>query len=182
MNVLIAFGTTEGQTRKIARHLSETIDGLGHSATLFDSGGDAAGAAVASFDAVILAASVHHERYQTAFYEFVKDNREALQAKPRAFISVSLSQTLAGGEPEAQRYVDGFVAETGLSFDQVHLAEGAIRYFEYSRSEADTIELIVFKGQKKMPKAGGNPEYTDWEALDAFAKKFLTDVARSIPL
>ena len=88
---------------------------------------------------------------------------------------------LSGGEAAARSYVDDFFAETGLRTDAVHLAEGAIRYFEYARSEAQTIELVVFKGQKKMPSIGGNPEYTDWGAIDAFTAAFVRDAQSRLP-
>ena len=55
----------------------------------------------------------------------------------------------------------------------VHLAEGAVRYSDYGASDEMTVDLIVFKGQKKMPKREGNPEYTDWQALEAFTTSFV---------
>lgn len=173
MNVLIAYGTTEGQTRKIARYMAGSMREAGHDVTLHDCTDLSATTVVTDYEAVVLAASVHHKRYQTAFYGFVKTNLSALQTKPLAFVSVSLSQTLASGEDEARSYVNTFTDETGLKPDAVHLAEGAVRYFEYGRAEEETIDLLVFKGQKKMPDRGSNPEYTDWDALDAFASTFL---------
>ena len=179
MNVLIAYGTTEGQTRKIARYMAGSMREAGHTVELHDCTDLGASAVVDDFDAVVLAASVHHKRYQTAFYSFVKTNLASLQAKPLAFVSVSLSQTLASGEEEARSYVTSFTEETGLAPAAVHLAEGAVRYFEYGRAEEETIDLLVFKGQKKMPDRGSNPEYTDWDALDAFAKAFVGSADKS---
>lgn len=173
MKVLIVYATTEGQTRKIARYLSNSMQDRGHTVELFDCSTPEGKPDPSNFDAVLLAASVHDKRYQAAFYHYVSENLEALQQKPVALVSVSLAITLAGGEAEAQSYVDDFLAETGLKVDRVHLAEGAIRYFEYSGSEANTIHVVVFKGQRKMPERDGNPEYTDWAALDAFAASFL---------
>ena len=178
MNVLIAFGTTEGQTRKIARSMAQSIRENGHVVTIYDCSERNAAPDVNDFDTVILAASVHHRRYQTDLYDFVQSNLEALKAKPVAFVSVSLSVTLASGEAEAREYVDDFIKETGLRFEAVHLAEGAVRYFEYGPSDELTIDLIVFKGQKKMPKRDGNPEYTDWQALNTFADTFIADASK----
>ena len=180
MNILIAFTTTEGQTRKIARAMQRTVETAGHAVTLHDCAERTVRIKSADFDAVILAASVHHRRYQSALYDFVAAHLAALQQKPVAFVSVSLSVTLASGEAEAQEYVSEFISETGLSVDAVHLAEGAIRYFEYSRSEASTIDLVVFKGQKTMPERNANPEYTDWAALEAFVMRFVDQVTREM--
>lgn len=177
MNVLIAFGTTEGQTRKIARAMARSIRRVGHAATIFDCGEQGAAPDPGEFDAVILAASVHHQRYQPSVYDFVGANLEALRTKRTAFVSVSLSVTLASGEKEARGYVEDFIKDTGLQPDAVHLAEGAVRYSEYGSSDELTVDLMVFKGQKKMPKRDGNPEYTDWPALEAFATTFVTSPA-----
>lgn len=179
MNVLIAFGTTEGQTRKIARHMARSLQDIGHDVELHDCSGRTVAPNVSDFDVIVLAASVHHKRYQTAFYSFVGSNLAALQAKPLAFVSVSLSLTLASGETEARAYVDDFINETGLRPNAVHLTEGAVRYFQYGSSEELTIDLLVFKGQKKMPKRDANPEYTDWQALEAFTASFLEDAAKT---
>lgn len=173
MNVLIAFGTTEGQTRKIARAMARSIREVGHAATLYDCAERSAAPDVGEFDAVILAASVHHQRYQADVYDFVGANLETLKTKHTAFVSVSLSVTLASGEEEARRYVEDFAKETGLKPDTVHLAEGAVRYSEYGSSDELTVDLVVFKGQKTMPKRDGNPEYTDWQALEKFATTFV---------
>lgn len=177
MNVLIAFATTEGQTRKIARAMARSIREAGCAATLYDIAELSAAPDVGEFDAVILAASVHHQRYQPEIYDFARSNLEALKAKRTAFVSVSLSVTLASGEVEARGYVDDFTKETGLQPDAVHLAEGAVRYSEYGSSDELTVDLIVFKGQKKMPKRDGNPEYTDWQALGAFIASFVNSPA-----
>jgi menaquinone-dependent protoporphyrinogen oxidase len=179
MNVLIAFGTTEGQTRKIARHMARSMQDSGHDVELHDCSSRIDAPNVGDFDVVVLAASVHHKRYQTTFYSFVESNLAAIQAKPLAFVSVSLSVTLASGEAEARAYVDDFIDETGLRLDAVHLAEGAVRYFQYGSSEELTIDLLVFKGQKKMPKRDSNPEYTDWQALEAFIVSFLEEAAKT---
>jgi menaquinone-dependent protoporphyrinogen oxidase len=173
MNMLIVYATTEGQTRKIAQSMYRTIEDAGHDVSLVDCSGQSQALELRDFDAIILAASVHNRRYQASFYEFITKHLDTLRAKPLAFVSVSLAVTLASGEAEAREYVDAFIAETGLQPHAVHLAEGAIRYFQYSASDAATIDLIVFKGQQKMPDRDGNPEYTNWQALEEFTKAFI---------
>lgn len=71
MNVLIAFGTTEGQTRKIARHMARLMLDSGHDVELHDCSSRIDAPNVGDFDVVVLAASVHHKRYQTTFYSLL---------------------------------------------------------------------------------------------------------------
>lgn len=174
MKVLVAFGTTEGQTQKIAHHIETTLGDAGHDCELYNCEQRADAPELSSFDAIIVAASVHQKRHQDAVTDFVADRRNELEGKRTAFISVSLAITMPDGKEEAETYVNGFLEETGWTPDSVLMAAGAVRYLEYDFFKEFTIQQIVFKGQKKMPdKAGINPEYTDWNALDAFVADFL---------
>jgi menaquinone-dependent protoporphyrinogen oxidase len=99
MNILIVYGTTEGQTRKIAEWTATHIREHAHQAELRDSAALAPVLDLETYDAFIIAASVHQEYHQEAITNFVIAHREVLDAKPSAFISVSLSAVLEGGEP-----------------------------------------------------------------------------------
>jgi menaquinone-dependent protoporphyrinogen oxidase len=97
LNVLIVYGTTEGQTRKIAEWTATRIRERGHQAKLLDSAALESDLDLETYDAFIIAA-VHQEYHQEAITNFVIAHREVLDAKPSAFISVSLSAVLEGGE------------------------------------------------------------------------------------
>jgi menaquinone-dependent protoporphyrinogen oxidase len=173
MKVLVAFGTTEGQTRQIARRICSTVEDLGHSCNLYDCGGDGAAPAISDFDAVIVAASVHQRQHQKTVADFVRNRVAELQAIPNAFVSVSLSITVDEGREEAESYITGFAEDTGWTPAHVHMAAGAIRYLEYDFLKEFTIRHIVYKGKTPMPPKGSNPEFTDWDALDSFVRSSL---------
>jgi hypothetical protein len=120
LKVLIVYGTSEGQTRKIAERAAQNVRERGHEAELRDSADVASGLNLERFDAFIIAASVHHEYHQTTVRDFVTAHRRALDTKPSAFISVSLSAVLEGAQPEAKKYAETFLAATGcaLSFSR----------------------------------------------------------------
>lgn len=173
MKILIAYGTTEGQTRKIADHMATAARNAGHAVDVHKCTDGENKEDVNSFDAIVVAASVHQARYQPAIYRFVEENLNTLRATPSAFVSVSLSRTFTEGMELAEQYYKDFANETGWQADLVHHAEGAIRYTEYDFFKIQTIEHVVFKGAKKMPPKVGNPEFTDWSALDAFISEFI---------
>ena len=173
MNILIAFGSTEGQTRKIVHHINTSLEGSQHSFTMFDCAGSEPELDINSFDAFIVAGSVHQEAHQPYLVDFVKDNLAVLDAKPGAFISVSLSISLPDGRGEAEKYVDEFVKETGWEPQEIHLAAGAIRFLEYDFFKRFTVEHMVLQGKKMPDKSSGNPEYTNWNALDKFVETFI---------
>lgn len=177
MKVLIAYGTTEGQTKKIAHHIEAALQSDGHSSILLDCASTSKSPDLNLLDAVIIAGSVHDKRHQRGVVAFTYGQRKALQAMPSAFISVSLSIITEGGEVEAQKYVDDFVAETGWTPSKTHLAAGAVRFLEYDFFKEFTVKQIVLRGHDAPSRAEGNPEYTDWKALDAFVRTFLENVA-----
>ena len=128
MNILIVYGTTEGQTRKIAARTTTHIRERGHRVELQDSAALESDLKLGSFDAFIIAASVHQEHHQEIVTNFVFAHHELLNTKPSAFISVSLSAALEDEKTEAQNYVDRFVSVTGWQPRMTLLLGGALRF------------------------------------------------------
>lgn len=176
--VLIVYGTVEGQTRKIAEHISDRIGKLGHSARLFDAAHNHGRPPNAgSFDAIIVAAPVHMGRHHQAVVHFVKEHAGAFRSRPGAFVSVSLS--VIGKETEdweaTREYVDKFVAETGWMPYDFHHAAGALRFTKYDFFKRWMMRRIAREhGLNARP--GEDVEFTDWETLDGFVAKFLAQL------
>jgi menaquinone-dependent protoporphyrinogen oxidase len=176
LNVLIVYGTTEGQTRKIAEWSANRVRERGYGAELRDSAAMASGLALECFDAFIVAASVHQEYHQESVRDFVMAHRQALDAKPSAFISVSLSAVLEGAHPEAQRYAERFLSATGWAPTKTLLLGGALRYTDYDYFQEQIVRFIVMKDG--APGEGGEDrEFTDWNELGAFIDGFLAAAA-----
>lgn len=164
MKVLVAYGTSEGQTRKIAERIGGHIYRLGHSAQLFDTATSPAELHVRAFDKVIIAGSVHNQLHQESIELFVTARLPELRRHPTLFLSVSLSAAFTEGEPDARKYVETFLAVTGWQPNQVLLVAGALRYSEYDYFKEQIVEHLVLKGrQVEGPK--GDYEFTDWQSL-----------------
>lgn len=97
MKILIAYATTDGQTRKIARFVADHLTDSGHSTELLNVA-DAEGLALARFDRAVLAGSLHAGGFQKALSEFVIGQGAALAVLPSLFLPVSLSA--AGNDPD----------------------------------------------------------------------------------
>ncbi len=177
-SILIIYGTTEGQTRKISQRMAGRARELGHDvdvvdATELDESADRypdLGAA----DAIVVAASVHQSVYQTSVLHFIKSHWELLLNKISAFVSVSLS---AAGEDDEDRrdtqsYIDRMVSETGWQPDRVFSVAGAFRYTEYDFFKRWVMKKIA--GSKDAPTDTSRDwELTDWTAVDRFTDDFL---------
>src|SRR5262249_15048907 len=159
MGILIAYGTSEGQTRKTANKIAARIHELGHDAHLFDTV-SLEETDVGSYDKVIVAGSVHQQRHQESVEVFVIASSAELQKRPTLFLSVSLSAAFRDGILEAQSYVDEFLASTGWKPTQSLLVAGALRYDEYDYFKAQIIRYVVLKC-REVEVAKGNYEFTD---------------------
>lgn len=176
MRFLVVYGTTEGQTRKIAERIAERIGEHGPDTELLDSTALPADLDLAAYDALIIAGSVHQHRHQASLVHFVAENLKQLNAKATAFVSVSLSAVLEEDEREAQGYVDKFLAETGWRPSETYLVAGALLYTQYDFFKRQIMKLIVWKGGGPT-EADRDYEFTDWDALSAFVDSFLEKIS-----
>ena len=107
LRVLIAYGTSEGQTGRIAECLANVIRSHGHEA--FPVNVERASAPPPDgYEAVIVGGSIHMGRHERSVVHYVRRNRGALESLPSAFFSVSLaahdnSDDEAGGDEQTQR-------------------------------------------------------------------------------
>jgi menaquinone-dependent protoporphyrinogen oxidase len=173
MRILICYGTTEGQTRKIAEFMGDIVTKHGHDAAVFDS------TAVSEIEpsrckAAILAGSIHLGRYQTSLVHHIKSWHGELNAMPSAFISVSLSA--ASDDPHELAEVDEIAQkmchETGWTPTKILHAAGAFRFTQYDFFKRWAMRLIAYQKNEQVD-VHADKEYTDWAALRAFVETFL---------
>jgi menaquinone-dependent protoporphyrinogen oxidase len=177
MRVLIVYGTTEGQTCKIAEQIAARARELGQEAQIRDNSAPLDDLQIDAFEAIIIAASVHQQLHQETVIEFVIAHRDQLKAKPTAFISVSLSAALEANSAEAQEYVDRFVAETDWRPTKTFLVAGALRYTGYDYFKQQIVKYIVMKGHGPSDTKRDH-EFTDWQALFKFVDSYLEMVGK----
>jgi menaquinone-dependent protoporphyrinogen oxidase len=167
---LLIYGTTEGQTRKIAEFCSDRLAEAGYQVEIHDSRRRMVHLDISSFDAVILAGSVHQRTHQETLTNFVIAHRAQLQKIPTLLISVSLSIAFENGEDEAKNYVREFVDYTGFEPNDVALVAGALRFDQYDYYMNQIVEHVVLDNREDISE---DREFTDWNVLgdtvDAFA-------------
>jgi menaquinone-dependent protoporphyrinogen oxidase len=176
-NILILYGSSHGQTAKIARFIGESLCAGGADVRIVDALTETAEAD--SYDAVIVAASVHAGGYQKAVAKWVSIHRESLNHRPTAFVSVCLG--VLERDPAVQRSVaailDRFLEQAGWRPTMTKSVAGALLYTRYNW----LMRLIM---KRMAAKAGGDTdtrrdyEYTDWKDVEAFARDFQHVVAR----
>ncbi len=177
MKTLVLYGTTEGQTRKIAEFVANRLKQRRDNVTLAHVADAPSDLRPDDYDAAILAASLHAGIYQEPLIKFARAHQERLNLMPSMFLSVSLSA--AGKEPEELRGIaecaERFKRETGWAAEVHHVA-GAFRFTEYDFFKRWVMRLIAWeKGVKIGPSQ--ELELTDWDALAEIADDFRTRAA-----
>jgi menaquinone-dependent protoporphyrinogen oxidase len=175
--ILVLFGTTDGQTARIAGSLAEAIHDAGHTADLVDA--SHGGPAPDEYDGVIVAASVHAGGYQRPVERWLRAHAAALVAQRSAFVSVCLGvlQHDPKVDAELERIRRRFFDSTGWRPETVHVVAGALPYTKYNWLKRWMMRRIV-------AKAGGDTdvsrdyEYTDWDDVRRFGSAFAVEAAR----
>jgi len=172
VKILVIYGTNEGQTRKIAEWMADRVRQRDCEVELRDSAALVSDLDFNAFDAFIVAGSVHHEHHQKTVTDFAVAHREILDARPSAFISVSLSAVLEDQKTEAQKYVDHFVSVTAWKPRMTLLIGGAARFTVYDYFQEQVIKFIIMKrgGTVGLDE---DREFTDWIELGDFVDKFI---------
>lgn len=172
--ILVAYATVEGQTRKIAQFLADGLVQRRCSAELADLAAGLQPPDPSGFDGVILAAPVHMARHHPAAIDFAARAAAALNAKPSAFVSVSL-HAMSGDPEDAEevaQYMEGFRQATGWRPSLEHSAAGALRYTRYDFFKRWIMRRIA-KERGIAADASHDIEYTDWARLSSFLDDFM---------
>ena len=175
--ILVLFDSIDGQTARIGERIARTLEGSGHAVTLMPVGAPGLAQAFEEHVAVIVGAAIRYGHHSRALESAIREHAGAIDARPNAFFSVSLSAGGPGARPaEAARYIVAFVERTGWRPRRTATFAGALRYTKYNPFIRFLMRLIV-------GAAGGETdtsrdyEYTDWQAVDRFAGEFAAQLA-----
>jgi menaquinone-dependent protoporphyrinogen oxidase len=178
IRILLVYGTTEGHTRDLCDAMAVALKGQGHEVTVRDAAAREQAPDPRGYDASILAASLHVGRYQAPLAAFARAHHELLNAKPSAFVSVSLAA--AGENPDdwegLEQCLMRFLNETMWKPKAVHHAAGAICYSHYDFFKRLALKYIASRhGMQTVTSR--DYDLTDYDALKKFALDFIQTAA-----
>jgi menaquinone-dependent protoporphyrinogen oxidase len=181
--ILIVYGSSYGQTEKIARRLAEMLTLRSCDVTVADAKTLPASLRPDAFDGIVVGASIIARGHQPAVRDFVHANLATLNRIPSAFYSVCAS---AGSAYEknrigARRLRDAFLVEARWHPAVTESIAGAINFTRYN--------FMLRWYMKKASKMNGGStdtsrdhEYTDWAQVERFAGQIVDAVSRWTPL
>jgi menaquinone-dependent protoporphyrinogen oxidase len=174
IRILIPYGTSEGQTARIAEYLAGVIRARGYEAYPVDIKRSHA-PEPGGYDAVIVGASVHMGDHETYVRDYVREHHAILERLPSAFFSVSLAahDDTEEARQEVEGYIEKFVQQTGWHPATIGRFAGALLYTRYG--------FFTRWIMKKIARDKGSPDtdtsrdyvYTDWNEVKHFAEEFM---------
>lgn len=177
--ILLAYGTTDGHTAKIASAVAKQLDAMGARVDV-RTGEDALTQWLLpeDYDAVLVASSIHAGGFQRSVTRWVACHHRTLNARPTLFLPVCLA--VLDKRPKVQtdlrRIIDTFLDRSKWKPAVTHPVAGALLYTRYGWLKRMGMQWIA-------RKSGGDTDtsrdydYTDWKALNRAVAAFYGRVA-----
>ncbi|AEM69512.1 NAD(P)H dehydrogenase (quinone) [Allomuricauda ruestringensis DSM 13258] len=178
MKILIVYGTSEGQTRKIARFMEEVLQGGDHKVVIADATEEPP--SPSHFEVVLIGASVHMQKYQSAVTNYVMRHLDILNKKHSAFFSVSMAiaSNIEEEHEEIKKIALDFFARTGWKPNEVRHFAGALKYTQYDYFKKLIMRMIA-KKEGGSTDTSRDHEYTDWDNVKSFVLNFCAENVQS---
>lgn len=171
--ILILYGTSYGQTQKIAERVRDGLMASGAAVTILNGDRWRESGSPEGFDGVILAGSLIRGGHQRSIERYARAYCDTLSSMPSAFLSVSASAASVdeAGQADARREMDKFLDSTGWVPGIAETVAGSIPYTKY-----DPVTRWMMR--RICQKAGGptdvscDHELTDWSQVARFVAAF----------
>jgi menaquinone-dependent protoporphyrinogen oxidase len=175
--ILILYASQEGQTAKVADFLAEALKEEGHEVEVAPAKSPPK---LSGYDAVMIGASIHVGQYPKEVQDYIKAHKGELARLVSAFFSVSLTaaQTDETSQETVKSYLQGLQDDTGWKPDEIGSFAGALKFTRYGFFKRQLMKAITKKGSLDAD-ASRDHEYTDWEAVAAFAQAFARQLERA---
>jgi len=177
MNILILYGTIEGQTAKVAERVADILRSKGQQVTILCGEHLPAGFETNNFNAAIIGGPIHMGDYPAYLKKFVTTHSNWLNNVPSALFTVCMAihSQREKSTKEAKRFGKDFVAQAGWQPKLNETFAGAVKYTQYNFITRFIMKLIS-KREGSSTDTSRDHEYTDWEAVVRFSEKFLVEI------
>ncbi len=168
--VLILYSTTDGHTVEICRRMTSAIEQGGDTVELVDLK-DGPSLDNYTFEKVVIGASIRYGKHQKSVYEFIRNNREALERVPNALFSVNVvARKPEKNTPETNPYLQKFLKQIDWVPQNLGVFAGKIVYPALGPVDRTMIRFIMWM-TKGPTDPTGTYEFTDWNKVDDFGRR-----------
>lgn len=174
MKIIIIYSSVDGQTRNICEYIksSLTVENQFVEILNINNTQELKVDEILDYDKIIIASSIRYGKHNKKIENFIQENYEVLNSKKTAFISVNLvARKTEKSEPTTNPYVIKFLNSIQWKPTIVAVFAGKLNYKIYTFTDRILIKLIMLI-TKGPVNSKTEIEYTDWEKVDSFVRKF----------
>lgn len=167
--ILLIYASRYGQTQMIASRIADVVEQEGGRAHLWNVDAVPATLDLGAFDVVVLAGAVMWSRHARRLRRFIRRKLAVLSSIRSILVSVSNAACSAEGRPVAEDYAHRLFRETGWQPDSFVLFGGSVTFTKYGF----LTRLVMTRVERQNGRGTDRTrdyDYTDWEAVDAFAR------------
>ena len=169
-NILLLYSTVDGHTLEICRRVRKVLSESGHEATLIELSPES-DPDLEAFDRIVIGASIRYGKHRPEVARYIERNKEVLEARRGAFFSVNaVARKPEKRTPETNPYVRKFLDRISWRPAHIGIFAGKIDYPRYGFVDKTMIRFIMWMTKGPTDPAG-TFEFTDWDAVDAFARE-----------
>lgn len=168
MNTLLIYSTIDGHTLQICQHLQARIGSSGHRVSLVALA-DSGGVDLASFDKIVVGASIRYGKHRPELVAFLEHNAVLLSSRPNAFFTVNLvARKAEKNRPDTNPYMIKLLKRLSWRPTQLAVFAGKSDYPRYGFFDRQVIRFIMWltdgpTGSRDVI------DFTDWTEVDTFA-------------
>lgn len=168
MRTLILYSTIDGQTRKIADRIAESIEGAVDVVNVADFERYEDKSQVSR---LVIGTAIRYGRVHRSMQRFVIEQAEWLsQMRPSFFLVNLTARKPEKRDPAQNRPLQKFLLQTGLQPERLVLFAGKLDYPNYRFWDKQCIRFIMTLTDG-CNDGISTIEYTDWDAVADFARQ-----------
>lgn len=175
--VLVVFHSSEGQSERVARRIAAVLREAGD--TVEVAAAESAPSPV-GYTGVVAGDAIHYQRHSRELMHWLTVHRDALTTMPTGLFQLSLVSAKPRHADAAHHFVDALRGATGFEPDVVGEFGGRLAYTSYG-CLTTLLMLIPAIGMGLSPDVSKDTEYTDWSAVERFARDFHARLPEPVP-
>ena len=170
-SILIIYSSVDGHTKTICERIEDVIKNSSN--TTLMSLEDATHEDISKYDRIVIGASIRYGKHRPSLFNFIEKNLDLLNSKYSAFFTVNIvARKPEKNTAKTNPYMIKFLKKSPWKPNLLDVFAGKLDFPTYSFSDKYIIKFIMWitKGPTDTSKVY---EFTNWAAVDNFAKKLI---------
>ena len=168
---MIIYSSVDGHTKTICQRIEDVIKNSSN--TTLMSLDDATDEDISKYDRIVIGASIRYGKHRPSLFDFIEKNLDLLNSKYSAFFTVNIvARKPEKNTAKTNPYMIKFLKKSPWKPKVLDVFAGKLDFPTYNFSDKYIIKFIMWitKGPTDTSKVY---EFTNWAAVDNFAKKLI---------